>query len=439
MTQIIDNQDLKPTRIRYRILTWLSVAAVLAYFCRNSVGVAESTIRGHLKLTESEMGWFLGAFFWSYALFQVPAGYLGQRFGTRLVLGWSAITWSLGLLLLSGANDLLLLIASQLFIGVAQAAVFPCAVQSISAWFPQPRRATACSALTIGMQLGAVITATLTGFLIIHWDWRLIFVAYATPGLLWAIIFFARFHNRPEDDPNVNPMELELIEATSHDPADNSKTEQQPGPTPWLLILRNRSMLCLCGQQAFRAAGYGFFASWFPSFLQKTRNIEVEASGIFQGLIFAATMLGGLSGGVLVDVIYKRTGSLRLSRSGVGVLCMLCCSGLIFSAYFATILEMAVTLITCGAFAAALAGPCAYVTTIDLGQKYVPAVFGFMNMSGNLVAAMASVMVGYLFEQTSNWNIVLALFGMAYLLAAICWWLVDPNQSVQKTLSKENS
>ncbi len=65
-----------PTRIRYRIIVWLSVAAVLAYFCRNSVGVAESTIRKGLDFSESESGWFLGAFFWTYALFQVPAGAL---------------------------------------------------------------------------------------------------------------------------------------------------------------------------------------------------------------------------------------------------------------------------------------------------------------------------------------------------------------------------
>lgn len=432
MTEFIDHEEREPTHVRYHILAWLSVAAVLAYFGRNSIGVAESTIRGDLELTESEMGWFLGAFFWSYALFQVPAGYLGQRFGTRLVLGWSAITWSFGLLLLAGANNLFLLIASQLFIGIAQAAVFPCAVQSIALWFPEPRRATACSALSIGMQLGAVITASLTGLLLVLWDWRLIFIMYATPGLAWAIVFLARFHDRPEDDPSVSAAELELIKPSRTEETSPSDANKKRGPTPWGLILTNRSVLCLCGQQAFRAAGYGFFATWFPSFLQKTRNIEVETSGIFQGLLFAATMIGGLSGGLLVDRIYKRTQNLKASRSGVGVLCMLCCSLLIFSATFANSAGMAVTLITIGAFAASLAGPCAYVTTIDLGKNYVPAVFGFMNMSGNLLAAMGSVLVGYLFEQTSDWNNVLPLFGIAYLLAAICWWLVDPNQAIDE-------
>jgi MFS transporter, ACS family, D-galactonate transporter len=407
---------------------WLSAAAVLAYFCRNSVGVAESTIRAQLKLSESEMGWFLGAFFWSYALFQVPAGYLGQRLGTRIVLGWSGITWSLGIILLGGASNLTMLIAAQLLMGLAQAAVFPCAVQSISVWIPESKRATACSALSIGMQIGAIITASLTGILITRQDWRLVFMGYAVPGVLWAIGFLANFRNHPAQHPAVNPAEYELI---NPQPLEYAAEAKKSPAMPWLTIMSNRSILCLCGQQMFRAAGYAFFSLWFPTFLQETRGIKVAESGYLQTTVFMATLLGGLAGGLVVDAIYHRTKNLRLSRSGVGTVCMLCCSWLIFCAYFANSALMAVALIDLGAFAAALAGSCAYVTTIDIGRKHVPAVFGLMNMSGNLAAAATPVVIGYVFYSTSNWNIVLAVFGAAYLLAAICWWLVDPNQTAE--------
>lgn len=431
MTSSIDHPDQKPTHVRYCVLTWLSVAAVLAYFARNCVGVAESTIRSDLELTKAESGWFLSAFFWSYALFQIPTGFLGRRYGTRFVLAWSAILWSVSLLLLACANNLSLLIASQLLAGIAQAAVFPCAVQSLSDWFPEPRRATACSALATGMQIGAVLTASLTGYLIVQWDWWLIFALYAAPGLLWAILFVDYFYNWPEEDPNVNRLEIELIQAPIVGQTGRSKTIDNTRPTPWGLILTNRSVLCLCGQQALRAAGYGFFATWFPTFLQESRNIDVGKSGVFQGLVFAANLFGGLSGGLLVDRIYARTRNLKASRSGVGALCMLLCGGLIFSANLVASDGMAVMLIAIGAYAAALAGPCAYVATIDLGKQHVSAVFPLMNMSGNLLSALALVLLGYLFDQTKAWNIVLPLFGIAYLLAAICWWFVDPNDTVE--------
>ena len=415
--------------VRYRVMAWLSLAAVLAYFCRNSVGVAESTIRDQLELSKAEMGWFLGAFFWSYALCQVPAAYVGERFGTRRVLGWSAFLWSLGILLVGSATNLAMLIIAQLLMGVAQAAVFPCAVKSIAAWIPEPNRATACSFLSIGMQLGAIATALLTGRLITVFDWRIVFISYALPGVLWSIGFVASFRNHPADDPAVNSAERELISPASSSPPPPSGPDEESGTVPWLAILTNRSVLCLCGQQSFRAAGYAFFALWFPTFLQETRGLDVEASGYLQGTLFFSTLLGGLVGGLLIDRIYKRTGNRKLSRSGVGAVCMLSCGWLIFCAYFADNVFLAVALIDLGAFTAAVAGPCAYVATIDLGKKHVPAVFGLMNMSGNLAAAAAPAVIGYLSQ--NNWNMILILYAVAYLLAAICWWLVDPDESVE--------
>ena len=189
----------------------------------------------------------------------------------------------------------------------------------------------------------------------------------------------------------------------------------------------------------FRAAGYSFFALWFPSFLQETRGVKIDKSAFLQGTIFTATLFGGLLGGMLVDRIYKRTNHLRLSRSGVGASCMLMCGLLIFCAYFAESVNAAVLLLALGAFTAALAGPCAYVTTIDLGKQHVSSVFGLMNMMGNLAAAATPVVIGYLFHFTSDWNIVLALFALAYLLAAFCWAFVDPEQTLMpsETLQEE--
>ena len=418
----------RPTTVRYRVTAWLSTAAVLAYFCRNSVGVAESSIRESLKLTEAETGWMLGAFFWTYALFQVPAGYVGQRYGTRKVLGASAVLWSLGIMMMGSAPNLTVLIAAQALMGLAQAAVFPCAVQSVSAWIPKPNRATACASLTIGMQVGAVVTASLTGSLITEWDWRIVFLGYAVPGILWAIGFLARFTDHPQNHAGLNDAERQLLRLDQA--AENAADAKDRPPAPWRAIFQNRSVFFLCGQQAFRAAGYAFFATWFPSFLQGTRGVDVKSSGYLQSSVFAATMFGGLLGGVLVDLIYKRTDNLKLSRSGVGAVCMLSCGALIFAAFFAESLTAAVVLLAMGAFMAALAGPCAYVTTIDLGQEHVPAVFGLMNMIGNLAAAATPTLIGYLFKYTSNWNLVLALFGGMYLVAAICWWLVDPRDAI---------
>lgn len=418
----------RPTAVRYRVLTWLTLAAALAYLCRNAVGVAESTIREDLGLTLKESGWFMGAFFWTYAIFQVPGGWLAHRHGTRFAMTLFVLLGALATLSLGAAPGFWLLVTAQLMMGIAQAGLFPASCLSISHWIPLARRSFACGILTTGMQVGAIASGATTGPLILEIGWRLVFVCFAIPGIIWTIWFFLRFRDDPKRDPTVNPAELVLI-GSDRDEADGPSIESESGePTPWGAMARSPSLWFLCGQQICRASGYMFFASWFPTFLQKTRGISVADSGYLQSLVFAGTLTGCLLGGWLTDWIWQRTKSLRLSRSGVGAVFLGACGGLILAAWFVQSVSVAVILLAAGSLFAALAGPCAFSATIDIGRKHTPQVFGVMNMTGNFAAAACPILVGELFERTANWNLVLLLFAAVYVTGAVCWAFVDPSR-----------
>ncbi|WP_164101049.1 MFS transporter [Candidatus Laterigemmans baculatus] len=420
----------RPTHVRYHALTWLTLAAAISYLCRNAVGVAESTIREDLDLTLQQSGWFMGAFFWTYALFQVPSGWFAERAGTRVALSGFALGWSLASFGIGIAPGFWLLIFAQLIMGVAQAGIFPASCNSIGHWMPLARRSLACGILAAGMQVGAIVASGLTGMLLMAMEWRWVFVAFALPGVAWAVGFFARFRDDPSATPTVNASELALIRA------DQPQSADAPGQLPtgsheseslWSVATR-ASMWFLCGQQICRAAGYMFFASWFPTFLQQTRGVSIADSGYQQGLVLAGTLGGSILGGMLVDRIWKTTGSLRLSRSGVGALALGTCGLLILAAWFVQSVPLAVGLLALGAMFAALAGPCAFAATIDIGGTKVPQVFGLMNMCGNFAAAACPVLVGFLFQWTANWNLVLLLFAGVYIAGAVCWLLVNPTR-----------
>lgn len=161
--------------------------------------------------------------------------------------------------------------------------------------------------------------------------------------------------------------------------------------------------------------------------------MSVSESGKWQAVVFAGTLIGSVCGGMLSDTIWRRTGNLKLSRSGVGACCLLICALLLLSAWFVEDAELAVALLTGGAFFAALAGPSAYVVTIDIAGDHVPQVFGLMNMMGNFGAAACPILVAELFARTDNWNIVLLMFAGLYLTGAVCWLLVDPGRKVTPT------
>ena len=323
--------------VRYRTLASLVAAAGLAYLCRNAVGVAESTIRSDLGLTVKQSGVFLGAFFWTYAIFQIPSGIFAQRFGTRIALTMFASLWAIATLGIAGATSFWPLIAAQLVMGVAQAGIFPASCQSIRHWMPMAQRALACGLLAAGMQIGAVVASGLTGELIEITSWRWIFVLYALPCLVWSVGFFMFFRDRPEESHAVSPAELKLIRGKPEGSPDNRKTSKTTKQTQdgarkepsdsisWLAIIRSTTVWFLCGQQICRAAGYMFFASWFPTFLQETRGISVRDSGYLQGLVLLGTLAGGIVGGWLVDWVWRRTNSLRYSRSGLSAICLSVC------------------------------------------------------------------------------------------------------------------
>lgn len=415
----------RPTTIRYRALAWLTLAAALAYLCRNAVGVAESTMRADLGLSLTQSGWFMAAFFWTYSLFQVPSGWLSERFGTRVTLSAFAMAWSLATLGIGVAPVFWLLIVAQLVMGVAQAGIFPASCQSIGHWLPLGQRSLACGILAAGMQLGAILASGLTGMLIAPWGWRWVFIGFALPGMLWAVGFWIRFRNRPHQDARVNAAELALLETGSASPGASGGSDQS-GWSEMFDLIRAPVLWWLCGQQICRAAGYMFFASWFPTFLQQTRGVSIAESGYLQGLVLTGTLTGSIFGGTLTDWIWRRSGNLRLSRSGVGGTFLAACGCLILAAWFVQDATGAVALLTLGALMAALAGPCALAATIDIGGQHVPRVFGVMNMCGNFAAAACPVLVGMLFHWTANWNLVLLLFAGVYLVGAICWIFVNP-------------
>src|SRR5262249_53921256 len=116
-----------PTTVRYVVLAWLCLAATIAYVHRGFLGVAEKTVRGELGLSEKQMGLVLGAFFLTYALFQVPSAQLCQAWGTRRALPVFAALWSAAAGLAGLATGFVPLLATRLAMGAGQAGVYVCA------------------------------------------------------------------------------------------------------------------------------------------------------------------------------------------------------------------------------------------------------------------------------------------------------------------------
>jgi MFS family permease len=418
----------KATHVRFLVLAWLCTLAAFAYVHRSCLGVMASQIERDIPLDREQMGHVLSAFFLGYSLFQLPGGWLGERFGSRvtltaIVLLWSAATASMGL-----ASGFLGLYVSYLVSGAAQAAIFPCCVGTVARWFPAQGRAFPNGMLGSFMSVGGVLGASLTAvlFQLLDGNWRLILLLLALPGVLLALLFSWWFRDRPQEHSWVNDAERRAI---AGDTPPHGAARERRAPTPWLLIFTSVPLLLVCGQQFCRAAAYGFFLTWFPSFLQTSRCVSVVQSGFYASLALMGVVIGSPLGGLLMDRLLKTTGNQTLSRQGVAVGSLLLCATLMSAAFFVSSPFWTVVLMALGSVGGGSCGAAAYTVTIDMGGKHAGAVFSVMNTAGNIGAYVMPLLVT-LFVAWRGWDEVLFLLAGLYFTAALCWSLVRVRGSI---------
>lgn len=407
---------MKPSRARFLVLTGLCTAAALAYFVRNGVAPAESTIRAELGLSKEQSGMMMSAFFWPYALCQVPAAVLARRLGARWALPLYAALWSLATAGFA-LGELGWMTASRALMGVAQAGLVPVGVSVMACWFPRTAQATAAGLFSGSMSVGSIVAAPLTAALILSCGWRWMFVIYALPGLLWALGFAWWHRDEPVLHPAVNAAERELIGAHAAD-------AKEAGVLSWRRLAADPALWLLCLQQFCRAAGYIFFASWFATYLQEARGMALVKSAWLTTLPLLADVAGGFSGGVISDMLLRRTQSRRAARQGMAMAALLLCAVLIFAAWKVSDPVLAVLVISAGMYCAGVVNPCYSATLMTFGGAHPATWSAITNMCGNLGAASFPVIVPWLIAHGGGWDAVLGAFGALYVVAALLWLLL---------------
>ncbi|MBX9679168.1 MAG: MFS transporter [Gemmataceae bacterium] len=400
--------------MRHLLLGFLCLGTVIAYVQRLALSAPTKNIERDLKFGPEDMGMVMAAWFWGYALFQLPSGWMADRFGARRSLIGFAIFWS-ALTALSGwAGDLTTLALLWCLMGCAQAGLLPSATKLIGASFPTTQQAFASGALGGCMSLGAALSHWLAPKLLEDFDWRQVLMLYALPGAAWAmaIAFFS------------TSVERRLCD------------HGQPGRARihWIRLLTDRPMQLLCAQQFLRAAAMAFFFTWFPRYLTQTRGITALHAGELAFWTLIAGMFGGFVGGLLSDSLLRSTQNTWIARQGFACFCMAVCGATALAAFFVTQTGPIITLLCLGAFWGTAGGVSGYSISMAYGGKQVASVFAAMNMSGNIGAGLFPLIVGWIVAITGNWNLALLVFAVLFALSGICWAFLSP----QGTLFPEN-
>lgn len=215
-----------PSRVRHVVVFAAMLMAVLLYLDRFCVSLAADYIKEDLNLSQQEIGWFLGLFFYSYALAQVPSGWLSDRYGARIMLVIYILSWSLFTAMIGGVYSFLMLAIARLGCGLGQAGAYPTSAGMVSKWIPFSERGMASAIIAFGGRVGGAIAPLLTAVLIVQ------FVPMGTSPLFVdsQLLEPARLARKLGENSNTNSAEGRIFAAMSPEAQSLSKSFTQDEP-----------------------------------------------------------------------------------------------------------------------------------------------------------------------------------------------------------------
>jgi sugar phosphate permease len=404
---------------------------LITYMDRTNISVAAPAMAEEFGLSKTEFGIVFSAFLWAYSIGQIPGGWFADRFGPRKVLLFIVPFWSLMTVVTSFAFGKASLILIRFVFGLGEAGAFPTATRAMQLWFPPSERGLVQGVTHSFSRLAVAVVPFIAVSIMLTLGWRWIFYVFGVAGLLWAIAFGVSYRNRPEDHSGVNRSELAHIRGLN--PNGTIRRAGSLGPRtapPWGNIFGSANMWYIAAAYGCFFYGTYFYMTWFPTYLLEYRHLSLQAVGVFASLPFVAGMVGDVVGGSLTDLLYKRTGRVKLARRAIAAPAMLASAICLIPAAITDSEWTALACLTGSFFFLEMVIGPAWAVPMDVGGEYSGTVTGVMNMAGSLSASMSPIVFGFLVERGS-WSAPFFVTAAILVAGSLIWtFLINPEVSV---------
>jgi ACS family D-galactonate transporter-like MFS transporter len=418
---------MKPTRARFGILVLISMATLINYLDRSVMGVAKPELVAELKISPEVMGLIFSAFSWTYALAQIPGGFVIDKFGTRLTYAFSLGLWSLATAMHGFMNSVAGLVSARLALGVAEAPCFPANSRVLSTWFPQQERAKATGVYTVGEYIGLGFLIPVLAWIMATFGWRSLFWIVGAMGILFAFVFYT-FYREPNESAKANQAERDLIAA-----GGGFSSGAPSLAFSWSRVLRLGTTRQIAGASIGQFCSNStlvFFLTWFPSYLADERGMDFIKSGFMVSLPYLAASVGVMIGGFGSDWLIKRTGSASIGRKVPIIAGLLLCASMI-SANFLESNAAVIAVMSLAFFGQGLAG-LGWTLLSDVAPKEMMGLTGgLFNFFTNLAGIITPLVVGFVVGATGSFYGALAYIGALGILGALAYlFLLGPVERV---------
>ncbi|MGI4801434.1 MAG: MFS transporter [Janthinobacterium lividum] len=425
----------RPTRTRYLMLGLILLLATVAYADRAILSISGPGIKQEFGLSPVQLGYILSAFSWAYVVGQIPGGLLLDRLGTKSVYGVALVLWSIATFMIGLVGDLAtdvsvaigLLFALRFAVGLIEGPSFPANARVVVMWFPNDERGLATSLFASASYFAVAIFSPISGWLVSLYGWPAPFFALGAFGVVCAVLWVV-FMREPREHPWVSTAELDRMIAGGA--LVDIDTQQEIKARPHLswnifrVLLGNRMLWCAyIGQYCGIALSY-FFITWFPIYLVQARGMNIMQAGFATFLPSVAGFLGGMTGGLVSDMLIRRGWSISWARKTPYIVGMLIGACLVLAAFTENNLAIVglMTVAFFGKGAAAGAGTWAIVSD-TAPREAVGLASAIFNCIGNIGGIVTPIVFGYIVQGTGSYNIGLYFVAAHCVVAALVYLL----------------
>ena len=363
----------------------LAAGLVIAYVDRTNLSVALATaeFRQYFHFTDEQRGFLNSAFFWSYTLLQIPAGFVVDRFGVKLPIAVALFFWCLASAATSMATLLWQLISLRLLLGVAEAVVFPAGLSWIHRNIDEERRGLAAAIFVGGTKWGPAIAAPLAAWLVSQYGWRIMFQVVGLGGLLWVVPWILL-----ADDGACAPK----------------RVRQGARTLPMAALFRSRIIWgTLIGTFCYNYFLF-FSITWLPAYFVERRHLSLNSMGVYTFFSFAGTAVVAIVAGAGADWMIARGGDAAVIRRGFTIAGLLAASTEVFRA-LADSNQLAVffAIFSMAGLGLATANYWALTQTL-VTRAAAGRVAGLQNTALNLAGIVAPILTGWLKQVTGSYT-----------------------------------
>ncbi len=410
---------------RWTVVIWLLIGGIINYLDRTNLSIAAPAMIKELHLNNTAIGLFGTVFSWTYAVMQLPSGWLIDKFGAKRIYSIAVLWWSISTALTGACNKILTLVGARFLLGVGEAPCMPSNAKITSEWFPKSERGLATGFWDASSKVGPAVAPPILVAIQVAFGWRSLFFITGGIGIVF-ILLFMKFYKSPDQSKFLSKEEYDYIKAEgveSGDTLEHSKIK-------WRELFKYKSVWGMILGFFCTIWIWNIFLTFLPLYLLKTQHVSFKELGIYAAIPWIGGIFGNLVGGYITKFLADRNicSPINAKRGLIAVSALLAAAFVIILP-FVHGLAITITLMTLALCVISAITGSAWALSGDVAPaSMVGSVGSIQNFGGYFGGAFSPLVTGIILDATGSYSAAFISGGVIAGFAAFFYWFIvrDP-------------